>query len=124
MGSVAWVLVILAVGIVLAFPLAILITIVLGAPLVALDRLTRRCPRCGRRGGMTLVNGIRATVMVDGRRAPDHWSYYHCGRCGARLKLHHDQWGDVSGDELKFFEPGFREGASGGRESVADPPKA
>jgi hypothetical protein len=123
MGPVAWVLVILAVGIVLAFPLAILVTIVLGAPLVGLDRLLRRCPRCGRRGGMTLVNFIRATVVIDGRRAPDHWSYYRCRRCGARLKHHHDQWGDVPDAELHYFGES-REEATGGRERAFDSQKA
>jgi transposase-like protein len=105
MGPVAWVVLIFATGVALAFPLAILVSIVLGAVVQTYQWLTLRCPRCGRTRGMKVVNFIRATVMIDGRRAPDFWSYYACRKCGSQLKLHHGQWGDVPEAEKHYFAP-------------------
>ena len=44
-----------------------------------------RCPDCNTK---TLVsrNWIRATVVINGQRAPDSWTYYECEGCGARWK--------------------------------------
>ena len=46
--------------------------ILYGLALVAVSIYRGRCPACGRRG-MKCVNFIRATVVIDGRRAPDYW---------------------------------------------------
>lgn len=56
---------------------------------------SQKCPRCGERQ-LRMVNFIRATVMVNGHRAPDSWSFYNCEACSARLKLHSGQWSDAS----------------------------
>lgn len=48
----------------------------------------RPCPACGKRG-LKCVNFLRATVLINGQRAPDSCAYYDCERCGARFKLHH-----------------------------------
>lgn len=53
-----------------------------------------KCPQCGERG-LDLVNFILATVVIDGRRAPDSWSYYVCRKCDAWLKHHRKEWGPV-----------------------------
>jgi hypothetical protein len=49
--------------------------------------LRKRCPTCGQRS-LVFRNGFLATVVVDGKRAPDSWYYYECSACGARLKSH------------------------------------
>lgn len=57
-----------------------------------------KCPKCEKRE-LTLVNWIRATVLINNQRAPDSWSYYLCERCNSRLKLHRDVWSDVNIEE-------------------------
>jgi hypothetical protein len=46
-----------------------------------------KCPACGMKA-MRSAGFIRATILIDGKRAPDHWSYYLCEACGARFKDH------------------------------------
>lgn len=62
----------------------------------------RVCPACGLRG-LKCVNFIRATVLVEGKRAPDHWAYYVCEKCGAAFKLHHGAWGPVPEEERQYL---------------------
>ena len=45
----------------------------------------RTCRSCGERA-LKQVNWIRATVLIDGRRAPDSWTCYCCQSCGARYR--------------------------------------
>jgi hypothetical protein len=45
------------------------------------------CPSCSNRT-LRRVQFIRATVLRDGQRAPDSWSYFLCSSCGVRLKQH------------------------------------
>ena len=45
------------------------------------------CPTCKSRA-LRCVQWIHATVMIDGRRAPDSWSYFSCDSCGAHFKQH------------------------------------
>jgi hypothetical protein len=63
----------------------------------------RPCPACGQRG-LKCVNWIRATVLVNGRRAPDSESYYVCEQCGAAHKLHRGKWEGVSEGERHHLE--------------------
>lgn len=51
----------------------------------------RPCPACGERG-LKWVNGLRATILINGQRAPDYWAYYDCERCGVHFKVHHGEW--------------------------------
>jgi hypothetical protein len=74
-----------------------------GLALIAVAICRERCPECGHRGMMCL-NFIRATVVIDGRRAPDSWAYYACEMCGARMKLHRGVWGPIPDDELHWCE--------------------
>ena len=53
-------------------------------------KLLYDCPACGTRG-LKCVNFIMATVLVDGKRAPDSWSYYRCDKCGKPFKLHNNR---------------------------------
>jgi hypothetical protein len=66
--------------------------------LVAVHR--GRCAECGRRG-LKCVNGVLATIVVNGKRAPDSWSYYCCEKCGAAFKLHRGRWTRVSSEEAR-----------------------
>lgn len=75
-------------GVVLAFPTAILLSVA-GGWLVSRRRET--CLACSRRA-LRCVQWIRATVLIEGRRAPDSWSYYLCESCGAHYKLHRGSW--------------------------------
>jgi hypothetical protein len=58
----------------------------------------RRCPRCGQRG-LIRVNSALATIIIDGKRTPDSWSYERCQKCNAHLKRHRSQWLDVQDAE-------------------------
>jgi hypothetical protein len=49
------------------------------------DFLRKRCPQCERRG-LRMVQAYRATVVVDGKRAPAAWFFYRCPRCTARFR--------------------------------------
>jgi hypothetical protein len=79
---------------------AILYGLALAAAALASAFYRRTCPACGRRG-LKCVNFIRATVLVDGHRAPDYWSYYVCELCGAGYKLHHGNWLAVGAEEIR-----------------------
>lgn len=81
---------------------AILYGLGLAAAALASTFYRRRCPACGRRG-LRCVNFIRAAVVIDGRRAPDRWSYYVCELCGAGFKLHRGQWHRVEAGELALY---------------------
>lgn len=52
------------------------------------------CPSCGHRR-LRCINFIKATILVDGKRAPDWWAYYACPSCGAMSKHHRGQWSAV-----------------------------
>jgi hypothetical protein len=56
------------------------------------------CPTC-RHPGLRTMNWILATILVDGRRAPDSWSYHRCDACGGRFKLHAGAWEVPSAEE-------------------------
>jgi uncharacterized protein (DUF1684 family) len=43
------------------------------------------CPSCGQRS-LHCIQWIRATVIIDGRRAPDSWGYFVCESCGGKFK--------------------------------------
>jgi hypothetical protein len=58
------------------------------------------CPACGRRG-LVCVNRTLATVVVNGRRAPDSWTFYACEHCGAGFKYHRGAMSSVSADEIR-----------------------
>ena len=77
---------------------AILYGLLLVATAISRKYYRRRCPKCSMRG-LKSVNFIRATIVINGKRAPDSWSYYVCERCGAAFKLHHGRWLDVPEDE-------------------------
>ena len=76
--------------------IAVIVGIVAGIPIIyffagwLLSGRRRVCPSCGRRS-LRCVQWIRATVLIDGRRAPDSWIYFLCESCGARLKRHLDR---------------------------------
>src|SRR5438046_366923 len=53
-----------------------------------------RCPKCGKRG-MKIVGGVRATILVGGKRAPDSWMDYECEKCGAIMRWHRGKWEEV-----------------------------
>jgi hypothetical protein len=63
----------------------------------------RLCPACGQRG-LKCVNWIRATALVNGRRASDIWSYYVCEKCGVPHKLHRGKWEGVPEGERHHLE--------------------
>jgi hypothetical protein len=56
------------------------------------------CPSCGEQT-LRLVQFIRATVIIDGRRAPDAWRYLLCESCGSRYKQHIGREMEVPFDE-------------------------
>src|SRR5436305_15028919 len=96
-------------GVLLAFPLAIGICVALGGELLALDRLTTRCPRCGKRR-MRLINGIRGKgwfyrcLACEGRW---FWSGYRAWR---EASSPHFDWLFVEG-QVGRTEPGAVDGA-------------
>lgn len=57
-----------------------------------------KCPRCGGRS-LTMINGVKATLSVDGQRIPDSWTYFLCTRCEAHLKRHRNTWTEVGEEE-------------------------
>ena len=87
-----------------AILLALSPAILYGLMLVFMRVYRRRCPTCGKRA-LTLVNFFRATIAINGKRAPDFWSYFECDNCGAAFKLHRDAWTHVSKDEIERFRP-------------------
>jgi hypothetical protein len=44
-----------------------------------------RCPSCGQ-PALRSVQWIRATVLVDGKRAPASWLYFVCESCSGRFR--------------------------------------
>jgi len=91
------------VGVILAFPTAILISAGLGA-LIKFITEPAICPRCGSRS-LVQTDFIRATTLVNGRRAPDSWSLHNCKECNARLRFHRKQWFDAEACDLRYFDP-------------------
>jgi hypothetical protein len=87
------IVIIFAVGLALAFPLAVLLVVALGWPLLKLRQLLNPCPKCG---GRTLQ-------WVSGLRCHNPPSFYLCGRCGTRFKRQGGKWSEATTNELKFF---------------------
>jgi hypothetical protein len=71
-----------------------------------LDYLRPRCPKCNARG-LRLAQFIRATVLVDGQRAPAAWSYYRCPTCTARFRR------DVRGSMIEADDSDWRMNVDG-----------
>jgi transposase-like protein len=67
------------------------------AALVFLVRF-KRCPSCSQER-LKRIQFVRATVLVDGRRAPDSWSYYECGSCGARFREQRGEYRSPTAEE-------------------------
>jgi hypothetical protein len=57
-----------------------------------------RCPACGHRG-LKCVQWIRATIEVDGKRAPASWTYFRCESCGAKYKQHIGRELEIASEE-------------------------
>ena len=93
------------VGALFAFPLAIAVCAALGGVLMAVDRLTTRCPGCGLRR-MCQTNGIRTTYPT-GRGTG---KFYLCRAGGGRWFWSNDAraWRDASspGFAWAFIEEG------------------
>jgi hypothetical protein len=70
---------------------ATLCVVALVATALATRFYRSRCPQCQQRG-LKAINFVRATVIINGQRAPDHWADYECEMCGAVVRWHHDQW--------------------------------
>jgi hypothetical protein len=81
---------------------AILYGLALSATALISTVYRRQCPACGRRD-LKYVGFIRASVAIDGRPAPDHWTYHRCESCRAAFKLHHGQWHQIEAGELAFY---------------------
>ena len=61
----------------------------------------RRCLACFKRG-LRCFDFVRATIVVDGKRAPDWWADYRCERCGAVYRRRRDSWVRVrEGDQCR-----------------------
>jgi len=76
------------------YVVALLPAVILVATLLVAVISARRpwlCPSCHRRE-LRCVNFVKATVITDGRRAPDSWSFHSCQACGAAFKLHRGRW--------------------------------
>jgi len=63
----------------------------------------RPCPAC-QQAALRWVTAVRATIEVDGQRAPDSWAFYECRACGTRLKDHRGQWKQPTDSDLRHFE--------------------
>jgi len=66
------------------------------------SRHRENCPRCGAKK-LRCIQSILATVKIDGKRAPDHWSYYECEACHSRWKEYHGELTTVSDDEWEQY---------------------
>lgn len=79
--------------------LVLLPAILYGIALIAVGLTARfyrsRCPECQQRG-LKMIGFIRATVLINGQRAPDHWTDYRCLKCGVVRRWHRKQWESVS----------------------------
>jgi hypothetical protein len=77
--------------------------VIYGVMLVFVHFYRDKCACCGKRTLKT-VEFIKATVIIDGQRAPDSWGYYLCENCGARYKKHHrGTWEDVTQSEWELY---------------------
>ena len=57
------------------------------------------CPACRKRK-LECVQFFRATVISDGRRAPDSLGFFRCLACGGRFKKGHGHsYVEISNDE-------------------------
>jgi hypothetical protein len=94
----------LVVGVLLAFPIAILLCACLGWVLMTLDRATTRCPGCNARQ-MRCANGIRETYPT-GRGTG---KFYLCEACKRRWFWSNDDrcWRDADDSDFDwaFAEP-------------------
>ncbi|QDV72745.1 hypothetical protein K2D_09100 [Planctomycetes bacterium K2D] len=61
------------------------------------------CPACGQKR-LKMVNFVRATIEVDGERAPDAWSYHECEHCNKRFKQHRGRFTTASEHESRHFD--------------------
>lgn len=111
-GMSIWLIIIVFVlGILAAFPLAIGICSVLGAIVLAVERLTTRCPACGSRS-MKHVNSIRETYPTGkgtGR-------FYSCQSCHRNWFWSRDEedWREASAEEIdRWFFPGKQRAPNG-----------
>lgn len=86
--------VIFAVGVILAFPLAILLTVAVGWPLLKLAQFLNPCPKCG----------ARKLRWVNGLRCPHPPSFYECDGCGVKLKWQSAKWSEATNEEIRFFK--------------------
>ena len=82
-----------AAGVLLAFPLAVLLTVAVGWPLLRVRRIFNPCPMCGARK-LKCVNFLRCLHPP---------SFYLCEACGSRLKWCRQEWTAATDDELRFF---------------------
>lgn len=48
--------------------------------------IRKLCPDCKTKSFINR-NWIRATVLIEGKRAPASWEYYECLECGKKWKL-------------------------------------
>ena len=78
--------------------------ILYGIALIAVGLSTRfyrsRCPKCEQRG-LKMIDFIQATVVINGKRAPDHWADYECEKCRAIVRWHHAKWEPVPPSEVR-----------------------
>ncbi len=87
------IILVMALGVVAAFPLSIGVCALLGFVITTIDRLATECPGCGSRA-MRCVNAIHETYPTGqgtGR-------FYSCGRCARRSFWSNDDqgWRDAS----------------------------
>jgi len=71
------------------------------------------CPACGKQS-LRYRQWILATVIINGKRAPDSWCYLLCESCGARYKQHRGRDFEIPSDE-----EWNRHCSAGGRNNVA-----
>jgi len=65
----------------------------------------RLCPECKGRG-LQVINFVKATVLIDGKRAPDSWTYFACKECAARFKSRGGKWEPVTDVEWNRIADG------------------
>lgn len=70
------------------------------------------CPRCGKRGEMEHTNHIKVEVNFQGVDLSDHWAYFLCHHCGAKLKWYRDAWEDVGEKEWNQYGVSRKEAQS------------
>jgi hypothetical protein len=87
---------------ILAIVLVLSPAILYGLLLVLVAVWRSPCPACGRRG-LKMAGGVKATILVNGKRAGDHWSYYVCQQCGAGFKWHRGNLSLASEGEIRHY---------------------